>query len=255
MINIKSEKEIEIMRTGGKILSEVMWELVKNVKVGVSELELDNLAEKLIREKGGEPGFKRVDGYKYSICISTNDVVVHGIPTEYRFKEGDIVGIDCGVYYQGFHTDMSETGRVQEKVKNDSIDEFLFTGREALNKAIKEAKIGNNIGHISQTIQSIVEGKGYSVVRSLVGHGVGHELHEEPEVPGYLMDAIEETPKLREGMVIAVEVIYNMGDSELVYANKDGWTLKTKDGSLSGLFERTVAITKNGPLVLTPDQN
>lgn len=255
MINIKTEKEIEIMRTGGKILSDVMWELVKNVKVGVSELELDQLAEKLIRQKGGEPGFKRVDGYKYSICMSTNDVVVHGIPTDYKFKEGDIVGIDCGVYYQGFHTDMSETGRVSKELKNDSIDEFLFTGREALKKGIEEAVIGNNIGHISKAIQGIVESKGYSVVRSLVGHGVGHELHEEPEVPGYLADPIEETPTLTEGMVIAIEVIYNMGDSELVYANKDGWTLKTKDGSLSGLFERTVAITKQGPLVLTPDQN
>lgn len=255
MINIKTEKEIEIMKIGGKILSDVMWELVKNVKVGVSELELDQLAEKLIRQKGGEPGFKRVDGYKYSICMSTNDVVVHGIPTDYKFKEGDIVGIDCGVYYQGFHTDMSETGRVSKELKNDSIDEFLFTGREALKKGIEEAVIGNNIGHISKAIQGIVEGKGYSVVRSLVGHGVGHELHEEPEVPGYLADSIEETPKLTEGMVIAIEVIYNIGDSELVFANKDGWTLKTKDGSLSGLFERTVAITKQGPLVLTPDQN
>jgi methionyl aminopeptidase len=254
MINIKSEKEIEIMKTGGKILSDVMWELVKNVKAGVSELELDALAEKLIRQKGGEPGFKRVDGYKYTICISTNDVVVHGIPTDYKFKEGDIVGIDCGVYYQGFHTDMSETGRVGEKIKNDSIDEFLFTGKDALLKGIEEAKIGNNIGNISKSIQDIVEGKGYSIVRSLVGHGVGRDLHEEPEVPGYLIDTIEETPKLTEGMVIAIEVIYNMGDSELVYANKDGWTLKTKDGSLSGLFERTVAITTNGPLVLTPDQ-
>lgn len=255
MINIKTKEEIEKMKTGGKILSEVMWELVKNVKPGFSELELDQLAEKLIREKGGEPGFKKVDGYKYSVCMSTNDVVVHGIPTDYRFKEGDIVGIDCGVYYEGFHTDMSETGRVGSKLKNDSIDEFLFTGREALTKGIEAAIVGNNIGHISKAIQDIVEGKGYSIVRSLVGHGVGHELHEEPEVPGYLADPIEQTPKLTEGMVIAIEVIYNMGDSELVFANKDGWTLKTKDGSLSGLFERTVAITRNGPLVLTPDQN
>ncbi len=255
MINIKTKEEIKSMQKGGKILSDVMWELVKNVKPGVSELELDALAEKLIREKGAEPGFKRVEGYKYSICISTNDVVVHGIPSNYRFKEGDIVGIDCGVYFEDFHTDMSETGRVGEKLKNDSIDNFLFTGRDALEKGIAVAKIGNNVGHISKTIQDIVEDKGYSVVRSLVGHGVGHELHEEPEVPGYLAESIEETPKLIEGMVIAIEVIYNMGGFELVFANKDGWTLKTEDGSLSGLFERTVAITKDGPLVLTPDQN
>lgn len=255
MIHIKTKQEVEIMAAGGKILSEVMWDLVKNVKPGFSELELDALAEKLIREKGGEPGFKRVDGYKYSICISTNDVVVHGIPTDYKFKEGDVVGIDCGVYYEGFHTDMSETGRISKELKNDSIDDFLFTGRDALKKAIETARISNNIGHISKTIQDIVEGKGYSVVRSLVGHGVGRQLHEEPEVPGYLAEPIEQTPKLTEGMVIAIEVIYNMGGSELIFANKDGWTLKTEDGSLSGLFERTVAITKEGPLVLTPDQN
>lgn len=255
MISIKTNEEIKIMQKGGKILSDVIWELVKNVKPGVSELELDALAEKLIREMGAEPGFKRVDGYKHSICMSTNDVVVHGIPSNYRFKEGDIVGIDCGVYFEGFHTDMSETGRVESKLKNDSIDEFLFTGRDALEKAIAVAKIGNNVGHISKTIQDIVEGKGYSVVRSLVGHGVGHQLHEEPEVPGFLSEGIEETPRLSEGMVIAIEVIYNMGNFELVFANKDGWTLKTEDASLSGLFERTVAITKEGPLVLTPDRN
>ncbi len=257
MINIKTQKEIEIMQKGGQILSDVMWELVKNIKVGVSELEIDALAERLILEKDGEVGFKKVQGYKHSICISTNDVVVHGIPTDYRLKEGDIVGIDCGVFYGGFHTDMAETVRVQSsefRVQNDDINTFLETGKKALQGGIKQARVGNYVGHISETIQGIVEGKGYSVVRSLVGHGVGQNLHEEPEVPGYLRGSVEKTPKLTEGMVIAIEVIYNMGSFELVYANKDGWTLKTEDGSLSGLFERTVAITKNGPLVLTPDQ-
>lgn len=249
MINIKTEEQLKIMEKGGKILSEVMWEVLKNVKPDISELELDKLAEKLIMEKGGEPGFKKVSGYKYSICVSTNDVVVHGIPTEYKFKEGDIVGIDCGVYYKGFHTDMSET--VIVGVGNKNVIEFLNVGKNALEMAIKEVRIGNRIGTVSQTIQKIVEGSGYSVVRSLVGHGVGRSLHEEPEVPGFLTGSIEKTPELTAGMVIAVEVIYNQGKHELVFASNDGWTLKTKDGSLAGLFERTVAVAKNGPLILT----
>jgi len=250
MINIKTQQEIEIMQEGGHILSDTLWGVVKNIRSGISELELDALAEKLIRKKGGEPGFKRVQDYRHTICISVNDVVVHGIPTQNKLKAGDIVGIDCGVFYKGFHTDMSETVIV-ESVDNSSIREFLDTGKKALEQAIKQAVVGNRIGNISKTIQDIVEGKGYSVVRSLVGHGVGHELHEEPEVPGYLVGPIDKTPELVEGMVIAVEVIYNMGKYDLVL-DSDGWTLRTKDKSLSGLFERTIAITRNGPLILTP---
>ncbi|MEK7551442.1 MAG: type I methionyl aminopeptidase [Patescibacteria group bacterium] len=250
MINIKTPNEIEIMQKGGKMLSEVMWELVAFVKEGVSEIEIDKLAQKLILEKGGEPGFKKVDGYKYSVCFSTNDVVVHGIPTDYRLKEGDVIGIDCGVFYNGFHTDMSETVIVG-KANNSKTEEFLKVGKIALEEAIKKVVIGNHVGDISKTIQDIVEDNGYSVVEALVGHGVGRKLHEEPEVPGFLMEPINQTPLLREGMVIAVEVIYNMGKPELKL-DKDGWTLRTKDGSLGGLYERTVAITSNGPLILTP---
>ena len=255
MIKIKNKEEIKIMVASGHILAEVLTEVLKYVKPGISELELDSLAEKLIIEKGGEPGFKKVPGYKHAICVSTNDVVVHGVPSEYRLKEGDIIGIDCGVYYKGFHSDMSETIRVKSensKVKtNDLIDKFLQTGKKALEEGIKAAKLGNHVGDISKTIQDIVEGNGYSVVRSLVGHGVGRDLHEEPEVPGYLMGSINKTPILKEGMVMAVEVIYNMGKSEVVQEDADGWSIKTEDGSLSGVFERTLAIIKNGPLVLT----
>lgn len=254
MTSLKTKQDLEIMRKGGKILAETLKEVLNHARVGVSELELDNLAEKLIVEKGGEPGFKKVDGYKHTICISTNDVVVHGIPTSYRLKEGDVVGIDCGVYYKGFHTDMAQTIRIKDEglmIKNDEADRFLETGKRALEEAIKVAKTGNRIGHISKAIQNIVEGQGYSVVRSLIGHGVGRELHEEPEVPGFLQGSIDKTPKLTEGMTIAIEVIYNMGKSDVVYSGSDGWTIKTKDGSLSGLFERTVAIAKDGPTVLT----
>ena len=252
MIKIKSKEEIEIMQVCGKMLGDTLWEVLKSVKPGVSELELDALAEKLIREKGGEPGFQKVPGYKHATCMSTNDVVVHGIPTEYRLKEGDIIGIDCGVYYQGFHTDMAQTVKVSAQ-KSEKIDKFLEVGMEALEAGIRKAQLGNHVGDISKAIQDIVELRnGYSVVRSLVGHGVGRDLHEEPEVPGYLIGKIEKTPLLREGMVIAVEVIYNMGGPELVFANKDGWTLATEDGELAGLFERSLAITKDGPTILTP---
>jgi len=255
MIKIKTPEEIKIMQTGGIILAETLREVCANVKPGISEFELDVLADKLIKEKGGEPGFKKVEGYHHATCISTNEVVVHGIPTPYKLKDGDIIGIDCGVFYKGFHTDMSETVKVQgleSKFKHDEVDKFLNIGKEALEAGIKQAKVGNHVGDISKAIQDIVEVKnGYSVVRSLVGHGVGKELHEDPEVPGYLIGKREKTPKLLEGMVIAVEVIYNMGGPELVFANNDGWTLKTKDGSLAGLFERTLAITKSGPVILT----
>ena len=198
--------------------------------------------------------YKR-QGYKHAICVSTNDAVVHGVPTGYKLKEGDIIGIDCGVYYRGFNTDAAQTVRVQSskfKVQSsDEVDRFLDVGEKALEEAIKVSKAGNRVGHISKKIQDIVEGAGYSVVRSLVGHGVGRSLHEEPEVPGFLARKIEDTPKLRERMTIAIEVIYNMGKADVVYSNDDGWTIKTKDGSLAGLFERTVAITKSGPLILT----
>ncbi|MBI4089485.1 MAG: type I methionyl aminopeptidase [Candidatus Levybacteria bacterium] len=247
---VKTKEEIEIMRQGGKILAYVLSELANYIKPDISELDIDRLAEKLILEKGAVPGFKKVDGYKHATCISTNDVVVHGIPTEYRLKEGDIVGIDCGVYYKGFHTDMAQTLRVSTQNYN-KIDKFLETGEKAMWEGIKAAKLGNRIGDISKAIQDVVEGQRYSVVRSLIGHGVGKELHEEPEVPGFLDQAISRTPKLYDGMTIAVEVIYNMGKSDVIYSINDGWTIKSKDGSLSGLFERTIAITREGPLILT----
>lgn len=242
------------MQHGGHILATVLGEVMDAIKPGVTELDLDRLAERRIREMGGEPGFMKVDGYHHTICMSTNDVVVHGIPTNYAFKSGDVVGVDCGVFYKGLHTDMSDSKRVStenKEQKRDEIDTFLEVGKIALERAIDQAVIGNHIGHISKTIQDIVEKEaGYSIVRSLIGHGVGKELHEEPEVPGYLHGKIEKTPKLREGMTIAVEVIYNMGTPEVIL-DRDHWTIRTADGKIAGLYERTIAITKNGPLMLT----
>ena len=194
----------------------------------------------------------KVPGYKHTVCTATNEIIVHGIPGPYALKKGDVICIDCGVYLDGFHTDMADTvvvGGPEEASKE--VQEFLATGKKALEAGIKAARGGNRVGHISQAIQAIVEGKGYSVVRTLVGHGVGRELHEEPEVPGYLAMKLERTPILRPGMTIAVEVIYAMGGSDVVYANSDGWTIKTADDSLSAVFERSIVITEGDPIVLT----
>ncbi len=250
MIKIKSKKDIEKIKKGGKILSSVMWELVRNLKPGVSELDLEEMAEKLIIQKGARPGFKKVEGYNYTLCVSTNNQVVHGIPTNYVLKEGDLVGLDCGVFYQGFFTDMAETALVG-KENNKEVSKFLEVGKKALNKAIKQASVGNRIGHISKAIQDTVEGSGYSVVRTLVGHGVGKKLHEEPEIPGFIAEKIEKTPLLKEGMVLAIEVIYNMGSNDVVREEGDNWTIKTEDNSLSATFERTITVGKKGGIILT----
>jgi methionyl aminopeptidase len=261
MIDIKTAAEIKTMTAGGQILSAVLWEVMAAVKPGVSEIELDRLAEKLIRERGGEPGFQKVPGYTYTICVCTNDVVVHGIPSDYRLQEGDVICVDCGVFLDGFHTDMAETvivgdsgqeQRAKSKEYSDK-EKFLAIGKKALAAGIKEAKPGNHIGHISKSIQDIVEQEGgYGIVRSLIGHGVGRELHEEPEVPGFLNGAITKTPRLEVGMTIAIEVIYNQGGSDVVYRGDDDWTIVSADGSLSAVFERSVVITREGPVLLTP---
>lgn len=253
MIDIKKEDQIAKMRIGGKMLANVLFETLANIKAGVTELAIDELAEKLILQKGGEPGFKRVKGYHNTICVATNEVVVHGIPTKKVFAAGDLVCIDCGVFYGGLHTDMAETIYIDDLKDplRKKKQQFLATGKQALKEAIAVAIAGNRVGHISQVIQDIVEGAGYSVVRNLVGHGVGRELHEEPEVPGFLEREVAKTPLLKEGMTIAIEIIYNMGKSDVEYASGDGWTIKTADGSLSAVFERTVLITKDMPEVLT----
>lgn len=252
MIHIKNEQEIEKMKKSGRMLAVALNEALSAVRVGITEAELDKVAENAIRRQGGEPGFMRVPGYKHAVCVATNEVVVHGIPTNYALKKGDVICIDCGVFYEGFHTDMADTVVVGgNEATTPEVKEFLETGKRALEEAIRVATIGNHIGHISKVIQDIVEGKGYGIVKSLVGHGVGRELHEEPEVPGYLSGRIEKTPKLQEGMTIAIEIIYTMGEPEVCYANEDGWTIKTVDDSLSAVFERTILITKHGPAVLT----
>ncbi|MBL7158987.1 type I methionyl aminopeptidase [Candidatus Microgenomates bacterium] len=257
MISIKTEAEIEIMKKSGRILASVMEETIKQVKIGVTTAKLDQFAEKLIKEKDGQCSFKMVPKYKWATCMCVNDCVVHGVPNQYQLKEGDILGMDIGVFYQGFHADMARTLLVRNqkpKTKNqkqEGIKKFLETGENTLKKAISTARIGNRIGHISKVIQENIEGAGYSIVKNLVGHGVGRKLHEDPQIPGFLRGKIKDSPLLKKGMTIAIEVIYNQGSDKIVLKKSDGWTILTKDDSLSGLFENTIAITEKGPTILT----
>lgn len=248
MIDLKNSAEIKIMSEAGSIGAFALRKALNAVEVGISTLELDQIAEKTIREGGATPAFQRVEDYKHTICVSVNDEVVHGLPSTYKLKEGDVIGIDTGAYWKGFNSDVSETVMVGRQ-KDKAVEQFLKTGKQALEKAIKEARIGNRIGDISAAIQAVVENGGYSVVRELIGHGVGRALHEEPPVPGN--GTFGTGAQIEEGLVLAIEVIYNLGKRG-VYLDKDGWTVKTQDRNLSGLFEKTVAVTKSGPLVLTP---
>ena len=235
------------MKQAGQICAEALRSVLAEVKVGVSCAFLDQVAEKEIESRGASSSFKTVDDYKWTICTTINEQVVHGIPTDYRLKDGDVLGIDIGAYFQGFHSDMAisvPVGNVAE-----SAQKFLDVGRETLKKAISKAMPGGRIGDISQTIGDNVEKAGYLPVRVLTGHGVGRELHEEPMVPCFGKSGTG--PIVLENMVLAIEVIYTEGAAEL-NLEKDNWTFSTIDGSLGGLFEQTIAVTKAGPIVLTP---
>jgi len=243
----KSNQELEIMKISGKICSEALKNVLKRVKPGVTCSYLDQIAKKYIGKKGGTSSFMTVEDYKWTICTTVNDQVVHGIPKNISLKEGDILGVDIGACYRGFHSDMATSLGIGS-IKEDA-QRFLEIGKKTLKKAITKAKIGGRIGDISQTIQDGIEGAGYSIVKNLTGHGVGRQLHEEPMIPGF--GKAGTGPKLLENMVLAIEVIYAKGSGE-VKLEKDNWTIATEDGSLGGLFEQTIAVTKNGPIVLTP---
>lgn len=235
------------MKIAGEICAKALKMVLEKVKPGVSCKQLDNIAQRQIEKQGASPSFKTVEGYAWTICTTINNQVVHGIPTDRILKEGDILGIDIGALYKGFHSDLAITVPVGKIDKEDQ--DFLSVGRKTLDWAIRKAKIGNKIGDISQTIQSGVEEAGYSVVESLTGHGVGRQLHEDPMVPG--VGKAQTGPKIMKNMTLAIEVIYAKGSGEVVL-EKDGWTISTKDGSLAGLFEKTIAVGQNGPIVLTP---
>jgi methionyl aminopeptidase len=244
---VKSKIEIEKIRKSAQITSLAMKKILNNIKIGVSTLELDAIADSEIKNLGGSASFKTVKGYKHTICTTVNEEVVHGVPNSYKLGNGDIIGVDIGSVFDGYHSDMAETvavGKVDDKTLN-----FLKVGKLALNLAIDKAMENNRVGDISFAIQSTIEKAGYSVVHELTGHGVGQNLHEEPTIPCFGKKNTGIT--LKAGMVLAIEVIYTMGNRKITYKNDDGWTISANDGSLGGLCERTVLVTKSDPIVLT----
>ena len=246
-ITIKTNEEIAIMREAGKIVADTHELLESMIKPGISTFDLDKAAEEFIKSKNAIPSFKDYNGYPANICASINEEVVHGIPSKKRIlKEGDIISIDIGAYYNGFHGDAARThgvGEISEEARNliDATKQCFFEGL----KVIKE---GNHLHQISSAIQNYVEERGYSVVRDLVGHGVGRKLHEEPQVPNYKI--IGRGPKLLKNMVIAVEPMINIGRYEVRWLDDD-WTVVTMDGSLSAHYENTICITEDGYELLT----
>ncbi len=246
----KTEEEIAVIKEGGSRLKKILQALLQQAKPGVNTSDLDKIADNLIKQAGGSPSFKTVRGYKWATCMSVNDEVVHGIPDD-TLKNGDLLCIDIGLLYKGFHTDCAWTIVVGDS--KPEVRKFLTTGEKALTLAIKQVKAGNRVGHISRAIQKTVESSGYSVVKALVGHGIGRSLHENPQIPGFLDTDIDKTPLLEEGMTIAIEVIYNQGKDEVVYKNNDGWTIVTRDRSLSAVFEHTILVTNGKPLILTKE--
>ena len=248
MIPLKSYSEVAVMTVGGAKLGRIKKALAVAIKEGVRASEIEDLAVKLIKEEGAEASFKKVPGYHWATCVNVNEGLVHGIPvSSVVFKKGDIVSVDVGVYYKGFHTDTSISVGVEASPKNQK---FLNTGREALARAMKEASEGNYLYDISKAIEDTVETGGYTTIKALVGHGVGRELHEEPQIPCFVPGPREGSPRIEKGMVLAIEVMYAQG-SDKVEVLEDGWTIAMRDGKISGLFEDTVAVTAEGPKVLT----
>jgi methionyl aminopeptidase len=250
MVHLKTEEEIAIIRESAQILGKAHGEVAKRVKVGVKTIELDRIAEEYIRDNGGIPSFKNYNGsFPASLCISVNEVVVHGFPGNYELKEGDIISVDCGVYYKGFHSDSAYTYPLEGASKEDIL--LLERTYESLMLAIASARAGNRIGDVGNAVQSYVESFGYGVVRELVGHGVGKQLHEDPEVPNYGKKG--KGMKLVPGMVFAIEPMINRGTRNVVQ-EKDGWTIRTADRKASAHFEHMVAVGKDSTEVLTTHQ-
>lgn len=255
MIKIKTPQDLKIMAEGGNKLSRVKKILGEAVKEGVTAKDIEDLAMKLIHEERAEASFAKVPGYSWATCVNVNEGLVHGIPSrDVIFKDGDVVSIDVGVYFKGFHTDTSITVAINPK---PNIRDFLRVGKETLNKAIKAAKPGNHVYDISKAIEENIEGAGYTTIKALVGHGVGRELHEDPQIPCFLpaggygvSGRVEESAEIRPGMVFAIEVMYTLGDDK-VETLEDGWTIAMCDGKISGLFEDSVAVTERGQIVLT----
>jgi len=246
MITLKSPSEIAIMGANGEILKECFARALELIRPGVTRRDIDGEIDRLIRDRGARAAFKGFQGYPASTCISVNEEVVHGIPDDRPLAEGDIVGLDIGVVKDGFYVDAARTipvGRVTPEAER-----LLAVTREALDVGIAQAVAGNRLTDISHAIETHAKDEGFAVVRALVGHGIGRKMHEEPQVPNF--GPPSQGPELVEGLVLAIEPMVNAGTSE-VYTLADGWTIVTADKALSAHFEDTVAITQNGPRILT----
>ncbi len=246
MIVYKRRDEIEKIRKSALLVSKTLGMLAREIKPGVTGLYLDKLAEEYIRDHGGKPGFKGLYDFPNTLCISPNAQVVHGIPTDKPFENGDIVSIDCGVYMNGFYGDHAytfEVGEVDEETKK-----LLEVTKEALYRGIDQMRKGNRLGDISHAIQSHAESHGYGVVRELVGHGLGRKMHEDPQVPNY--GRPRSGKKLKDGLVLAIEPMINMGTAQIIQ-RPDGWTILTADGKPSAHFEHDVALINGKPEILS----
>lgn len=250
MIDLKTNEELILMQMGGVKLKGVIEKLRPLIKPGVTTEEIDNEATKLIIQSGAYPSFKTVKGYRWSTCLPINEQAVHTPPSRRKLKMGDLLTIDIGLLYKGFHTDYADTVIVGEGTDSKK-KVFLQTGKKTLDKAISKVKIGCRIGEISKTISDEITGAGYFILKELTGHGIGRKLHEDPYVFGYLNEPIEQTPVIRPGLAIAIEIIYSMGSERMVHERGDAWSIVTADNSLSACFEHTVTVGKKGRLLIT----
>ena len=247
-ISAKSPEELRLMTEGGAKLGKIKARLKEEIKEGVSAGAIDKLADKLIKESGGTPSFKKVRDYQWATCVNVNEGIVHGIPkSTIIFKKGDVVSVDVGLFYKGFHTDTSVTVGlgVDHKTSN-----FLDLGRAALKNAISKAKVGNRIYDISEAIETTLAKGNLTPVKALVGHGIGKSLHEDPQIPCYASGDKNNSPIIPEGACLAIEVMYSFGNCDIALED-DGWTIVTADGKLSALFEETVIVSEKGPIVIT----
>lgn len=247
-LNIKTKEEIKIMQEGGKKLSHVKKKLYEAAVEGISSYEIERMANDLLRRVGVSASFKMVPGYSWATCVNVNDGVVHGIPKkDVVFKKGDIVSVDIGAFYRGFHTDTAFTKLIGE---NAELDDFLAAGKEVLRGAIRKVLSGLKVYDISLAIESGLWEYKLTPVKALTGHGVGRALHERPAIACFVSKSSDSDVVLKPGMVLAIEVMYSEGSGEIVL-EEDGWTISTKDGKIAALFEESVAVTDRGPLVLT----
>ena len=250
MITIKSPREIELLRIAGNVVYQTHQYIKDFVKPGITTKELDKLCEDFIRSKGCTPSFKGCEGFPNAVCTSVNDCIVHGIPSDYKLKEGDIITLDIGACYKGYHGDSGWTYAVGEISENDKY--LMEHTKEALYEGIKEAVIGNRVGDIGYAVEKYAKEHNLGVVKEFVGHGVGTEVHEDPDVPNYGKKGTG--PRLKEGMVIAIEPMLTFG-SEEIDVDDNGLTAYTLDGSNAAHYEHTIAISSDGPIILTGEIN